>query len=133
MFNQAIAGTTRPKRINTDHDPLFRFRRWLANLRILEVEIKSAPYAPMSHPVIERLIDTIRRAYLDHTRFWNSVDLHRKLEKFRAHYNGARVHRSLNGNMPAERAGRPSPPRAHFVEYHWRRHCQGLFETPIAA
>ena len=25
------------------------------------------PYAPMSHPFIERLIGTIRREYLDHT------------------------------------------------------------------
>ena len=66
MFNQAISGATQPKRISTDHDPLFRFHRWLANLRILEVEeIKSVPYAPMSHPFIEQLIGTIRREYLD--------------------------------------------------------------------
>jgi hypothetical protein len=39
-----------------DHDPLFRFHRWLANLRMLEVEeIKSVPYAPISHPFVERL------------------------------------------------------------------------------
>ena len=38
MFNQAIAGNVPPARISTDHDPLFRFHRWLANLRILEVE-----------------------------------------------------------------------------------------------
>src|ERR1700677_3026764 len=75
-------------RISTDHDPLFRFHRWLANLRILEVEeIKTVPYAPMSHPFIERLIGTIRREYLDHTFFWNSIDLHRKLENFRTYYN----------------------------------------------
>ena len=49
MFNRAIAGQTPPIRISTDHDPLFRFHRWLANLRILDVEeIKSVPYAPMS-------------------------------------------------------------------------------------
>jgi len=65
MFNQAIAGKALPTRISTDHDPLFRFHRWLANLRVLEVEeIKSVPYAPMSHPYVERLIGTIRREYL---------------------------------------------------------------------
>jgi transposase InsO family protein len=75
MFNQAIAGHAPPVRISTDHDPLFRFHRWLANLRILEVEeIKSVPYAPTSHPFVERLIGTIRREYLDHTFFWNSID-----------------------------------------------------------
>ncbi len=107
MFNQAIAGHVPPARISTDHDPLFCFHRWLANLRILEVEeIKSVPYAPMSHPFIERLIGTIRREYLDHTFFWNSIDLRRKLENFRAHYGGARVHRSLNGTTRESRRKR---------------------------
>lgn len=134
MFNQAIAGQTPPARVSTDHDPLFRFYRWLANLRILDVEeIKSVPYAPMSHPFIERLIGTIRREYLDRIFFWNSIDLERKLKEFQLFYNDNRTHRSLNGATPAERAGRPSPPRANFAEYHWRRHCRGLFQTPIAA
>ena len=66
MFNHAIAGEPRPKHLSTDHDPLFRFHRWLANLRVLEIEeLKSVPYAPTSHPFVERLIGTIRREYLD--------------------------------------------------------------------
>ena len=66
MFNRAIAGERLPKHRSTDHDPLFRFHRWLANLRVLEIdEIKSVPYAPISHPFVERLIGTIRREYLD--------------------------------------------------------------------
>ncbi len=48
-------------------------------------------------------------------------------------YNDNRTHRSLNGATSAERAGRPSPPRANFAEYPWRRHCRGLFQTPVAA
>ncbi len=28
MFNHAVAGQTLPKRVSSDHDPLFRFRRW---------------------------------------------------------------------------------------------------------
>ena len=134
MFNLAIGGKTPPVRLSTDHDPLFRFHRWLANRRILEVgEIKSVPYAPMSHPYIERLIGTIRRDYLDQTFFWHSVDLRRKLGQFCAYYNDARVHRSLNGATPIERAGCPSPPRTDFAEYHKTRHCRGLFQTPVAA
>jgi hypothetical protein len=96
-------------------------------------EIKSVPYAPMSHPFIERLIGTIRREYLDHTFFWNSIDLHRKLEKFRTYYNSARVHRSLNGTTPAICAGHSSPSTANLAHYAWKRHCDGLFETPVAA
>ena len=134
MFNQAIAGNAPPARISTDHDPLFRFDRWLANLRILEVEeIKTVPYAPMSHPFIERLIGTIRREYLDHTFFWNSIDLHRKLDAYRSYYNGVRVHRSLDGHTPANRAGNPSLLTANLAHYVWESHCNGLFETPVAA
>jgi len=134
MFNRSIAGHAPPVRISTNHDPLFRFHRWLANLRILEVEeFKSVPYAPMSHPFIERLIGTIRREYLDHPFFWNSIDLHRKLDKFRAYYNSARVHRSLDGHTPANRAGDPSSPKASLAHYDWESHCIGLFETPVAA
>jgi putative transposase len=49
MFNRASAGQSPPKHASTDHDPLFRFHRWLANLRVLEIEeIKSVPYAPLS-------------------------------------------------------------------------------------
>ena len=66
LFNHAVAGQPRPKHISTDHDPLFRFHRWLANLRVLDIEeIKSVPYAPISHPFIERLIGTVRREYLE--------------------------------------------------------------------
>ena len=134
MFNQAIAGHVPPVRISTDHDPLFRFHRWLANLRILEVEeIKSVPFAPTPHPFVERLIGTIRREYLDHTFFWNSIDLHRKLKNFSAYYNGARVHRALNGTTPAIRAGNASSAKANLVHNAWVRHCNGLFETTVAA
>jgi hypothetical protein len=72
MFNRAIAGQRLPKHVSTDHDPLFGFYRWLANLRVLAIdEIKSVPYAPVSHPFIERLIGTVRREYLDHLFFWS--------------------------------------------------------------
>jgi len=62
MSNHAVSSQRLPKRVSTDHDPLFRFHRWLANLRVFEIEeIKSVPYIPVSHPFVERLIGTIRR------------------------------------------------------------------------
>src|SRR6202521_2596164 len=85
MFNGATAGPALPKHLSTDHHPLFRFHRWLANLRVLDIEeIKSVPYTPVSHPFVERLIGTIRREYLDCVFFWNLADLTRKLAEFRA-------------------------------------------------
>jgi len=134
MFNQAVAGQPRPKHLSTDHDPLFRFHRWLANLRVLEIdEIKSVPYVPTSHPFIERLIGTVRREYLDRVLFWNSVDLTRKLNAFRDYYNEFRVHRSLDGTTPAQRAGAALPRPAVLCSYSWQQHCQGLFQIPTAA
>jgi hypothetical protein len=88
MFNAATPGHRKPKYLSIDHDPLFRFHRWLANLRVIEVEeIKSVPYAPVSYPLVERLIGTIRREYLDRVFFWNAVDLARKLNEYKDYYN----------------------------------------------
>jgi putative transposase len=57
MFNRATRGQFSPKYLSSDHDPLYRFRQWQANLRILDVrEIKTVPYVPLSHPFVERLI-----------------------------------------------------------------------------
>ena len=84
MFNHVIADQGLPARLSFDHDPLFAFHRWQANLRILQIEpVRSVPYAPTSHPFVERLVGTIRREYLDRLFFWNDQDLNRKLEFFR--------------------------------------------------
>ena len=134
MFSRASAAQNLPKHVSTDHDPLFRFHRWLANLRVLEIdEIKSVPYTPVSHPFVERLIGTIRREHLDRVFFWNAVDLARKLGEFTDYYNVHRVHRALDGTTPAQRAGAPSPAPAPLDRHAWRQHCRGLFQTPIAA
>ena len=134
MFNCAISGQPLPKRVSTDHDPLFRFHRWLANLRVLEIEeIKSVPYAPISHPFVQRLIGTVRREYLDQVFFWNAADLARKLDAFADYYNAHRVRCSLDGTTPAQLAGAPPPAAAALKSYAWRQPCRGLFQTPIAA
>ena len=55
MFNAAIHGQGMPRHPSTDHDPLFEANRWMANLRILEMdEIKTVPHVPQSHPFVER-------------------------------------------------------------------------------
>ena len=90
MFHRAIRGQGLPKYLSSDHDPLYRFHQWKANLRVLEVtEIKTVPYVPLSHPFVERLIGTLRREYLDQTLFWTTVDLDAKLTEFQHYYNDA--------------------------------------------
>ena len=134
MFNSAISNQGAPHYLSSDNDPLFRYHRWKANLRILEIdEIKSIPYTPQSHPFVERLIGTIRREYLDQVFFWNALDLERKLIKFAKYYNRERVQHSLGGESPAVVSGEPRYWRANLSEYWWQPYCNGLFQIPMAA
>jgi len=133
MFNRAIRWQTLPKYLSSDHDPLYRFHQWQANLRTLEVmEIKTVPYVPLSHPFIERLIGTIRREYLDRTLFWTTIDLEMKLLDFQHYFNGHRAHAGLDGRTPEPSVDTGHLP-ASFSSYRWQRHCRGLYQTPIAA
>ncbi len=134
MFNRVISGKALPRYLSTDHDPLFRYHRWEANLRIVDIEpVKSVPYAPVSHPFVERLIGSVRREYLDQTLIWNSPDLERKLTLFGDYYNESRVHSSLGGQTPAEVGGNGERQRADIREYRWQSHCGGLYTLPVAA
>jgi putative transposase len=134
LFNRAIARQTLPEYLCSDHDPLFRFHRWRANLRVLEIdELKTIPEAPRSHPFVERLIGTIRREYLDRIWFWGGSDLERKLEIYKTYYNQHRCHTGLSGLTPARQNGAHAPPFAKLNSYRWLKHCAGLFQTPIAA
>jgi transposase InsO family protein len=57
MFNRVITRHALPRYLSTDHDPLFRYHRWQANLRVLDIEpVNTVPYVPVSHPFVERLI-----------------------------------------------------------------------------
>ena len=131
MFNQAIRGQTVPKYLSSDHDPLYRFHQWQANLRVLGViEIKTVPYVPLSHPFVERLIGTIRRECLDQLLFWTAADLEEKLLAFKTYYNGYRAHASLEGKTPIKT---PESEGVNFKSFRWRKHCRGLYQTPMAA
>ena len=134
MFNTAIASQNTPHYLSSDNDPIFRYHQWQANLRIPGIEeIKSIPYTPISHPFIERLIGTIRREYLDHIFYWNTRDLERKLEAFGNYYNQNRVHQLLAGDTPAVVSGISQTQCADLNSYSWISHCNGLFQTQVAA
>ena len=132
MFNRAIRWQRgMPKYLSSDHDPLYRFEHWQANLRILEVtEIKTVPYVPLSHPFVERLIGTVRRECLDRTLFWTTADLESKLLDFKSYFNHHRTHSARAGRPPGDA---PTWPLANLQSYRWESHCRGLYQTPIAA
>ncbi len=49
MFSRIISGKEPPRHLSSDHDPLFEYHRWQANLRLLDIEpIKSVPDTPVS-------------------------------------------------------------------------------------
>jgi putative transposase len=133
MFNRATRGQASPKYLSSDHDPLYRFHHWQANLRILDVrEIKTVPHVPLSHPFVERLIGTIRRECLDRTLFWTAADLEMKLLDFQRYYNGHRTHAGLDGRTP-EPSVVAGCTGASVSSYRWQPHCRGLYQTPMAA
>jgi transposase InsO family protein len=134
MLNQIVGDAERlPRALSSDHDPLFEFQRWKANLRILEIkELKTVPYVPLSHPFIERLIGTLRREFLDHVPFWTARDLERKLLLFKNYYNRERAHASLGGVTPTAKAENLARRPLDLAQYRWQRHCRGLFQLPAA-
>ena len=134
LFNQAIAPQGRCLRLSFDHDPLFQFHRWQANLRVLGIEpIPTVPCVPVSHPFIERLIRTVRQEYLDQSFYWNAQDLERKLALFKSYYNTHRVHLGLAKTTPEELTGAPSPLVANLAHHRWQSHRRDLVQLPIAA
>jgi putative transposase len=105
MFNSIISRKELPKYLSSDNDPLFRFHRWKANLRILDVEeIKTVPETPVSHPFVERLIKSVRNEFLDQQLFFNQYDLQNKLEHFQKYFNEERAHSFLEMQTPKQMA-----------------------------
>jgi transposase InsO family protein len=132
IFTHATCGQSLPTYLSADHDPLYRFHQWQANLRILNIQqIKTVPYVPCSHPVIERLIGTVRRECLIECCS-GAADLERKLVEFQQYYNEYRTHGGRAGHPPA-----PSPDTAgagaSLRAYRWEPHCHELYHTPKAA
>ncbi len=115
------------------NDPLSEFCRWKANFRILDVaEVKTVPYTPISHPIVERLIGTVRREYLDQTPFWGATDLERKLSAFEDYYNQHRTHQGIDGRTPFQDKERVAIPTADLHHFGWRSYRRGLFQPPVA-
>ncbi len=133
MFNSIIYGSGSPRYLSSDNDPLFRYRQWIANLRILEVtQVKTVPHVPLSHPFVERLIGTIRREYLDHVPFWNAHDLERKLLLYKEYYNTIRPHQGIKGALPDPHCDKIDRESARLNAFRCKAHCHGLFELPEA-
>jgi hypothetical protein len=67
---------------------------------------------------------------VDQILFWNHGDLERKLDSYKVYYNRHRCLTGLAGITPAQRSGDAAHPIANLASYRWRKHCNGLFQTP---
>jgi transposase InsO family protein len=131
MFNDATSGEGWPRHLSSDNDPLFKYHRWKANLRVLEVaEIKSLPHVPLSHPFVERLIGSVRRELLDQTLLWTATDLDNKLRNYQRYFNECRTHSGRDGVTPVETSENTM---VEINRYRWNKICRGLFQLPVAA
>ena len=82
------------------------------------MEVTTAPYVPLSHPFLARLIGRIRSAYLDRTLFWTTVDLDAKSAEFPKHSNGHRAQAGVEGGLPEPGAdGSASPFDLEFYRF----------------
>src|SRR5204862_7590407 len=78
------------------------------------------------------VIGTGRREYLNRILFWTAADLETKLLDFQHYYNGHRTHAGREGRLQVPVvAGAVSP--IGLDSYQWRKHCRGLYQTPMAA
>ena len=107
----------------SEHPPFpgftWRYHRWLANLRVLEInEVKSVPNIPMSHPFVERLIGTLRREYFDRVFFWNSADLERKLTEFKVYSTPIEFIEALTALRPLDAPENRHPPLPRSIDTH---------------
>lgn len=93
-------------------------------------EIKSLPHVPMSHPLVERLIGSVRRELLDQTLFWTASNLEDKLQNYQRYYNVYRCHSGGDGATPVSSA---SEKVVTLKAYRSEKHCRGLFQLPEAA
>jgi putative transposase len=76
------------------------------------------------------MIGTVRRECLDRILFWCTADLEVKLLDFKHYYNG---HSGLEGRLPEPTVEGSMMKPIGLDSYQWRRHCRGLYQTPIAA
>jgi hypothetical protein len=127
MFNKIEYGKTWPKYISTDNDPFFEYWLWESNLEnhYQIREIKTVPYCPWSHPLVERLIGSCRREFTDHILFWSESDLLAKLSVFHEYFNSYRLHYSHSGKTPVQMDGKRHLASLDVKNFKWIPVCAG--------
>lgn len=83
------------------------------------------------HP--EKLDPRNKRVQTDRLDSWHLANKLQRYVQGNSYYNQIRVHQSLEGAIPEEKAGRATTPPLDLRAYRWQAHCHGLFELPIAA
>ncbi len=70
-------------------------------------EVMTAPRSPWQNAYAERVIGSIRRAFLDHVIVVGERHLRRMMKRYVRYYNGTRTHLSLKKDAPESRLVQP--------------------------
>ena len=117
--------------LSSDHDPLYRFHQWRANLRILGVtEIKPSPIFPglilSSSDYLEPSDESVWTRWC----FGRQPTWKQKLIAFRTITIGIEFTLVSREKLTIETMESKG---ANLKSYRWQPHCRGLYQTPIAA
>ena len=96
-----------PRYLIRDRDRSYgpRFSRQASAIGIREV--MTAPRSPWQNAYAERVIGSIRRAFLDHVIVVGERHLRRMMKRYVRYYNGTRTHLSLKKDAPEPRLVQP--------------------------
>jgi transposase InsO family protein len=101
---EAFPFTTSPRYLLRDRDGIYG-TEFVHRVESLGMEQKlTATRSPWQNPMVERLIGSIRREYLDHVIVFNGDHLCRILTDYLSYYHRHRTHRSLDQDCPQPRA-----------------------------
>ncbi len=121
-----------PARVAEDIDLLLQFADSIVD-RVDAIVLLGMGGSSLAPEVIRRTFRQETFHVLDTTHPQAIRDLERKLDSYKVYYNRHRCHTGLAGITPAQLSGAPAHPIAKLESYRWRQHCNGLFQTPIAA
>jgi hypothetical protein len=130
-----------PKHLITDNDskygPLFAH---VARATGID-HIRTAYRAPRMNAIVERLLGSIRREYLDYVLVLHEQQLLRVLREYVIYFNSARSHQGLHQRIPEPPRNRPAvagastPPRCWeasiIATVAWRDIARTRFVDPV--
>lgn len=91
------------------------------------------PTAAAGSRKLDDLTGSFCTRLLEQVLFWHISNLEWKLDTFKDHYNGHRVHTALKGKTPKQVSDDRLFTPAQLDRFAWISRCHALLQTPVAA